>query len=1250
MRPAGAQSLEGGRPFLEVFAPRDYHAHQQVFDVAQATSGFVYLTSQGEIIEYDGSRWRGVEVPTSWVRKLAADDSGRVWLSGVDELGWCEPGPDGATSYHSLVDRLPAECRPLGTVWTAHWFEQSVWFATDQQVLRWRNNQFDHWTFTSAPMQRLRMGGKFLWLARRGDGLYRWDTNEWKVVSRVPELTDHAVNLIIDEWSGGTTLLGTDEGRLWKMDGTGAVTAFEPEQMPVPSRITGGARLRSRLIAITTNDQGVLVLDAHGNFVEQLTADDGMPSASAYGVTEDREGGVWVGTSMGVARIELGSPYTFFGRESGKGSTVVLSLIRDHGVLYVGSEEGVRRLVPAPGGKAHFELVPGGRLRVFNLTPFDDGLLVGTDAGLARIYDGRERLEVKTPVPVLGLGRSISDPKRIFIGFPGTISTFRRGDKGEWIDEGTIAAFQGEARTLIETAEGCLWVGTTQRGFARITQGPGQTWQKASVEYFKSGHGLPEELGWVRILPGAGGPWFTTAQGVFAFDTATRTFRPTPAFAAAHKDGLYTFPIVGTNKDEIWAQIAGSADPVDLERPAIGRLVRGGDNLWKWLPLPDRIVKQIGYFGAYEMLVEPGVLWLSGQSSIVRIDTGRLDEAPSPAVFPYVWRRVARAGGAALALNSKHISIPYSTIPLQLEFAQPGYSAGRSAEFAYKLRGFSNDWSDWKTKPEIELTGLPSGSYVLEVKARDTPKDAASPLTLAFQVTPPWYWSAAMLFAYTLATIAAVFGMVQWRLAALRTAKARLEALVSERTHDLNEATQRAETASRAKTLFLANVSHELRTPLHAILGYSQLLENDRSLTPDARDRLRIVGASGRHLLRLINEVLDLSKIEAGKQELRLEAFNLGMLLDEVVDAQGTRAYLKGLSLRRTDCAGVPAVVQGDASKLRQILENLLGNAVKFTSKGEVGVSIEPLEGDRYRFTVTDTGPGIAANELARLFQPFQQGGETSANLERGTGLGLAISQRLVSLMGGEIRVSSEVGKGSRFWFEVKLPTVRASKSPFPIQPPQPTNLKGRGRRVLAVDDVAVNRDLVRELLEPLGFNVDLAATAEEALGKLAAQPYDLLVLDLRLPGMSGLDLARRLRAEKATAKLPILAASASTLGQDPQDSFDAGCNDFIGKPFLAEDLIQKVARLLDPASDSPATSEETVAVSGPIDRAILKDIFAAAQEGDVLKVRQGLQRLRAKGASGQILVDIEKCVQNFDVDAVAALASAYLKDVSTAE
>lgn len=407
-----------------------------------------------------------------------------------------------------------------------------------------------------------------------------------------------------------------------------------------------------------------------------------------------------------------------------------------------------------------------------------------------------------------------------------------------------------------------------------------------------------------------------------------------------------------------------------------------------------------------------------------------------------------------------------------------------------------------------------------------------------------------------------------------------LEQRVRDRTADLarsNEnlaaAKDAAEAANRAKSVFLATMSHELRTPLNAILGFSNLMRRAaraRQTSPSAeqREHLDIIHKSGEHLLDLINEVLDLSKIEAGRAIYHPTDCDLHALLRGLRELFGQRASDKRLSLHVQWPPETPRYVRTDEAKLRQVLINLLGNALKFTAQGEVQLVVtreaETKDGTgfcRLRFAVTDTGPGIAPDERAWLFRPFAQT-RTGLKTQGGTGLGLAISREYVRLLGGEIDVESELGRGSQFAFELEL--VASDEAPPVVEriiaglaPDQPRH------RVLVVDDQEFNRRLLVQILEPLGFELAEAADGEAALEQWRIWRPDLLWLDLRMPGLDGHAVARRIRAEEPDGRTRLLAVSASAFAEEREQVLASGCDDFLRKPFGANELLEMMGRHL---------------------------------------------------------------------------------------
>lgn len=397
--------------------------------------------------------------------------------------------------------------------------------------------------------------------------------------------------------------------------------------------------------------------------------------------------------------------------------------------------------------------------------------------------------------------------------------------------------------------------------------------------------------------------------------------------------------------------------------------------------------------------------------------------------------------------------------------------------------------------------------------------------------------------------------------------KDHLEELVRERTNELQRAKERAEVASQAKSDFLARMSHELRTPLNAIMGYAQILKMDRTLTDRQLNCLNTIHGSGEHLLMLIVDILDLSQIEAGKTELRLTSVDPRALVSMLDDIIRIKAAEKGLTFVAQCDEHLPQALLVDEKRLRQVLLNLLSNAVKFTQSGIVSLSMKLVELElagqqaRVRFEVRDSGVGIRPEDQQRVFEPFEQAGD-SRSRAAGTGLGLAISRQLVRLMGSELHLHSEMGAGSLFWFELLLPLAdRAEREAPPAL--HVLGYEGARKRVLIVDDVAANRQMLNELLLALGFDTQEAVHGQDALDKMQATWPDLVLMDLAMPVMDGLEAMRRIRSSDLGRALPIIALSANASHTHRDQAMEAGATLFMSKPFENAVLLGHLGRCL---------------------------------------------------------------------------------------
>ncbi len=475
----------------------------------------------------------------------------------------------------------------------------------------------------------------------------------------------------------------------------------------------------------------------------------------------------------------------------------------------------------------------------------------------------------------------------------------------------------------------------------------------------------------------------------------------------------------------------------------------------------------------------------------------------------------------------------------------------------------------------------------------------------------------------------------------------------------LQKAKTAAENANRAKSAFLASMSHELRTPLNAILGFTQLMQRNAAYA-SASSELSIINRSGEHLLALINDILDMSKIEAGQTTLDIAAFDFYSLLDTIESMFRLRAESKGLQLWCDRAADVPRYLYGDAQKLRQVLINLLGNAIKFTSVGSVMLSVRaiaadapsrcvsmPAESDRMTlaFAIRDTGPGIAPEERDQLFQPFVQT-EAGRQSTQGTGLGLTISRTFVQLMGGDIQLNPAIADGSEFQFTVVVGLANAD-AVRPTQPDRRVVGLAAGQpthTMLIVDEVLENRLLLRRLLEPVGFRVLEAVNGKEAIAQWQTHHPALIWMDMRMPVMDGYAATRHIKSQPDGQLTIIIALTASALDQDRENILRAGCDDFIRKPFREATIWDAIATHLgvyyvyDSASaplsgDRSCISSQDLTVM-PI--AWCQQLYAAADSGDDMQALRLIQTIPAE--HHLLAIGLQQLVKDVRLDVISDL------------
>jgi signal transduction histidine kinase/DNA-binding NarL/FixJ family response regulator/ligand-binding sensor domain-containing protein len=1245
---------KSGFKYFKNYSSSEYEHAPQNWSILQDNRGVIYVANQGGLLQFDGVTWQSIDIPNKSARSLAIDKSGTIYVGGRNEIGYLAPDSKGTLRFNSLMTHLVDKQINFGYVWNTIAAKEGVYFQTTKHLLRWNAGQLN--LLQPGPGSSFHTSflcnGTFF-VRQRGIGLMHIVNGSLKLVPGGKTYASSKV-FMMAPYDDQKILIGTRSSGFYLYDGTSSIPfPTKADQYLKKNHLLHGIRLSTGDFALATRLGGLVIINLKGELRYVLNTSSGLQVNNVKYVFEDNQDNLWLALVKGITKFENSSPISVYDDRLNL-PELVLSVVKHENYLISGTTRGLY-ILESPLSK-QFLHVPGISVNCWSILSIDNFVLAATTHGVFQVEKKYENWNSRR---ILGgrsyvLYRSKKDTNRIWLGASnGLISLYRKSNIHYWQEEYKFESITGTVKTIVENQAGNLWLGLLTEKVLWVEFPDYNQLNYPVVTRYDKSHGLPD--GVVRVFKIKDHVVFASDNGLYFFNPIKQIFVPDSIlgneFAGGEK-GKPVFRIVEDRDKNIWFH--SDRRNIVAVHQADGSYII---NKKPFLRLPP------GQANTIYPDPDGNTVWFADNDGLIRFDKRVkknydlnfktiISKVSTNEVLQFDGYKTVKTDTSGN--ENQSYTFDYINRNIRFQFVAPFFEGESVTQYRYRLDGYDKNWSPLTSDTQKNYTNLDSGQYTFHVQALNVYGNYGSEDHFQFKILPPWFqtWWAYLL--YTVAAFSLLLLLFKWRSRKLISEKERLERIVYERTQEIEDKNQQLEEQSeklkemdQIKSRFFANISHEFRTPLTLLMGpLKKMIAACSDKETEKKRQLTLMLRNAQRLLRLINQLLELSRLDSGKMKLQPVKIDVVSFVKGITDSFRFLVQQKEMDLvfqveRENETKEGEILLYIDPRKMEDIMSNLLINAIKFTpAGGEIRVTVKEVE-KFVEISVSDTGPGIPADQLAHVFDRFYQADATYEHYQKGSGIGLALSKELVELHHGTITARSNEGDGTTFTVLLPKGTEHLTADEI-IEPGNRKNTNGyetlsnisaeivrlekelekEGQEtettngfdldressvdepniILVVEDSTDMREYIKEALEP-DFRVVEAEDGKEGVQKAQEIIPDLIISDIMMPQMDGYELCRTLKSDVQTSHIPVILLTAKAAEENIVEGLETGADDYITKPFSTLILSARIKNLIDIRSQLQQNVKREMTMQpvktsvSKIDREFLKDLQAVLKE-----------------------------------------------------